>query len=187
MTTTSPLTSVPGYVAGKWAIDADHSEVSFSVRHMMVSKVRGRFAGFDADIVTAEDPLQSAVTASIDLASVDTGNAERDKHLRSTDFFSVDDDSAMTYRSTSIRADGDDWVLDGELTLRGVTRPVPLRLEVNGFTGDPYGGIRAGFSATGQISRKDFGIEFNIPMDGGGVVIGDKVQITLEIEAVLQG
>lgn len=187
MTATTPTISIPGYVAGTWKVDVDHSEVSFTVRHMMVSKVRGRFARFDAELVTAEDPLFSTVTATVELASVDTASAQRDEHLRSSDFFDVETAGHMQYRSRGIRVDGGDYVLDGELTLKGVTRPVPLRLEVNGFTADPYGGTRAGFSAAGQISRKDFGIEFNIPMDGGGVVVGDKVQINLEIEAVLQG
>jgi polyisoprenoid-binding protein YceI len=183
MTSTSTL--IPGYIAGTWHIDPVHSEVSFSVRHMMVSKVRGRFATFDATIVTAAEPTDSTVTAEIDLRSINTGNEQRDDHIRSADFFEVDKHSKMTYRSTDIVADGDNWRIDGELTLHGVTRQVPLNLELNGFTGDPYGGTRAGFSATGEISRSDFGIEFNLPMDGGGVVVGDKISIQLEVEAVL--
>jgi len=162
-----------------------HSDVSFSVRHMMVSKVRGRFTKVDGKIVTAENPLDSSVTASIDLASIETGNEQRDTHLRSSDFFSVDEHPTMTYRSTGLRRDGDDHVLDGELSVRGVTKDVPLTLEVNGFGPDAYGGTRVGFSATGEINRKDFGVNWNAAIEGGGVVVSDKVAITLEIEAVL--
>jgi polyisoprenoid-binding protein YceI len=176
----------PGYVAGNWAVDPVHSEVSFTVRHMMVSKVRGRFNRFEANIRTAENFLNSSVDAIIDLNSIDTQNEQRDAHLRSADFFEIDKYPAMTYRSTGIRPHYDQYVLEGELTLHGVTRPVQLALEANGFTRDPYGNTRAGFTATGEISRRDFGVDINLPMDGGGAVVGDKVQINIEIEAVLQ-
>jgi polyisoprenoid-binding protein YceI len=181
----SPTATIPGYVVGKWDIDPTHSEVSFTVRHMMVSKVRGKFDTFSATIVTAENPVESSVTAEVELSSINTGNEQRDGHLRSADFFEVDKHQVMNYRSTSVTPDGGDWRLAGDLTLHGVTRSVPLKLELNGFTADPYGGTRAGFSATGEISRGDFGIEFNMPMDGGGVVVGDKIQIQIEVEAVL--
>jgi len=180
-------TTVPGYLAGTWTIDPVHSEVGFSVRHMMVSKVRGKFAGFSGDLVTGQDPLDSSVTATIDLSSIDTGNPDRDNHLRSADFFEVEQHKTMTYRSTRVRADGDDYVLDGELTLKGVTRPVPLRLELGGFGPDAYGGTRAGFTATGEIKRSDFGVDFNAVLETGGLVVSDKVAIHLEIEAVLNG
>ena len=184
--TTTTTTTIPGYVAGTWKIDPIHSDVSFSVRHMMVSKVRGRFGRFEGDIVTAPDPLDSSVTASIDLSSIDTNNPQRDDHIRSSDFFEVDAHPTMTYRSTALRPDGDGaYVVEGELTLRGVTRPVELNLEFNGFGPDPFGGTRAGFSATTEINRRDFGIDISMPLDGGGVVIGDKVTVNLEIEAVL--
>ncbi|HEX6341094.1 YceI family protein [Umezawaea sp.] len=177
---------IPGYVAGTWVIDATHSAVSFSVRHLMVSKVRGGFRTFEGTIVTAEDPAASSVTATIDLASIDTNNEDRDNHIRSADFFEVEKYPTMTYRSTGLRVDGDDYVVDGELDLHGVVRSVPLTVELNGFGPDPYGGTRAGFSATAEISRNDFGIDIHMPLDGGGVVIGDKIAISLEIEAVLQ-
>jgi polyisoprenoid-binding protein YceI len=185
MTAVLNAATIPGYIAGTWNIDPVHSEVSFSVRHMMVSKVRGHFTKFDATIVTGENPLDSSVTATIDLASIDTRNEQRDAHVRSADFFDVANHPEMSYRSTSLVAKGDHFVLDGELTLKGVTKNVPLTLELNGFTADPYGGQRAGFSASGEISRSDFGVDIQLPMDGGGVVVGDKVTITLEIEAVL--
>ncbi|WNV88816.1 YceI family protein [Umezawaea sp. Da 62-37] len=177
---------IPGYIAGTWAIDGVHSDVSFSVRHLMVSKVRGSFRTLEGTLTTAENPLESSVTASIDLASIDTNNADRDNHIRSADFFEVEKYPTMKYTSTGIRADGDDFILDGDLDLHGVTKSVPLKLVLNGFGPDPYGGTRAGFTATGEISRNDFGIDIHMPLDGGGVVIGDKISINLEIEAVRQ-
>ena len=186
MTTAPATVTIPGYRAGTWKADPVHCEIAFSVRHLMISKLRGRFTSYDVTIVTSEDPLGSSVAATIDLASIDTGNEPRDNHLRSADYFEVETYPTMSYRSTGIRRTDDGWVIDGELTLHGVTRQVPLTGEVNGFGPDLWGGQRAGFSATAQISRRDFGIDISIPMDGGGVVVGDKVSISLEIEAVLQ-
>jgi polyisoprenoid-binding protein YceI len=186
--TTTPLgTGLPGYVAGTWDLDPSHSEVSFSVRHLMVSKVRGRFTSFTGTIVTGEDPEASSVEASVDLASIDTGNADRDAHLRSADFFEVDEHPTLAYRSTGVHRDGDRFVVDGELSIHGVTRPVPLEVELNGFqAATPFGDTRVGLSATGRLDRSDFGITFNIPMDGGGVVVGDRVDLSLEVEAILR-
>ena len=184
--TTSTAIQIPGYVVGTWDIDPSHSTVGFSVRHMMVSKVRGYFREFSGEIVTAEDPTQSSVTATIELASIDTRQEQRDAHIRSADFFDVENHPQMTFRSTAVRTDGADWVVDGELTLKGNTRPVTLALEVNGFGPDAYGGYRAGFSARTEINRHDFGVDIKMPMDGGGAVVGDKVAVELEIEAVLR-
>jgi len=178
-------TAVPTYVAGTWAIDPIHSDVSFIVRHLMVSKVRGNFTSFSGEVVTAEDPLASSATATIDLTSITTANEQRDNHIRSADFFDVEQYPTMTYRSTGIRSADDGYVVDGALSLHGVTRPLELAVELNGFGPDPFGGIRAGFSATGSINRRDFGIDITMPLEGGGVVVGDKIQIVLEIEAVL--
>jgi polyisoprenoid-binding protein YceI len=178
--------AIPGYRAGTWTADPTHSEIGFSVRHLMLSKARGRFTRYDVTIVTAENPLDSQLSATIDLASVDTGFEARDNHLRSADYFEVEKYPTMSYRSTGIHPTGDGWVVEGELTLHGVSRPVPLAVEANGFSPDPFGGQRAGFSATAQISRRDFGIDITVPLEGGGVLVGDKVAISLEIEAVLQ-
>jgi polyisoprenoid-binding protein YceI len=178
-------TTIPGYITGTWDLDASHSEVGFSVRHLMVSKVRGRFNGVQGEIVTAADPLESTATATIDLTSIVTGDENRDNHLRSADFFDVANHPVMTWRSTGVRQQGDRYVVDGELTLHGVTRNVPLTVELNGFIESPMG-TRVGLSATGEINRKDFGIEFNMPLEGGGVVVGDKVSLNLEVEAVLR-
>jgi polyisoprenoid-binding protein YceI len=183
---TPTLTRIPGYVAGTWDIDPVHSDVSFSVRHMMVSKVRGRFASFTGEIVTAPDFADSTAAVTLDAASVDTGNAQRDGHLRSADFFAVDEHPTWEFRSTGIRAGNDGYLLDGELTIKGATRPVTFALEVNGFGPDAYGGTRAGFSATATVSRSDFGVDIAMPLDGGGVVVSDKVQIALEIQGVLR-
>ncbi len=189
MTTTTPQTTGTdtGYVAGTWAIDPVHTEVGFSVRHMVVSKVRGRFTGVTGTITTAENPLESSATAEIDLNSIETGNEQRDDHLRSADFFEVEKYPTMTYRSTGIRRSGDDYVVDGDLTLKGVTKNVPLKLELNGFGPDAYGGTRAGFTATGEISREEFGVSFNAVIEGsGGAVVGDKIMLHLEVEAIKQ-
>ena len=175
----------PGYVTGTWTIDPVHSEVGFSVRHMMVSKVRGKFTNFEGSVVTGENPLDSSVTATVDLGSIDTGNADRDKHIRSADFFDVDAHASMTFTSTGVRADGGNYFLDGDLTIKGVTKPVSFELELGGFGPDAYGGTRAGFSAATTINRRDFGVDFNAALETGGVVVADKVTVTLEIEVVL--
>ncbi len=185
MTAGSTATTIPGYVAGTWTIDPVHSEIGFSVRHMMVSKVRGKFSNFSGQIVTAEDPFQSSATAEIDLKSISTGSDQRDEHIRSADFFEVETYPTMTYRSTSARFEDGNYVLDGDLTLKGVTRRVPLILELNGFGPDPFGGTRAGFTGTGELNRRDFNVNFNAPMQNGGVVVADKITLHLEIEAVL--
>jgi polyisoprenoid-binding protein YceI len=185
MTEATTATTIPGYVAGKWSIDPVHSEVGFSVRHMMVSKVRGRFTEFSGDIVTGDRPEDSSVTAEISLSSINTGQEQRDAHIRSADFFEVETFPTMTYRSTGVRVDDGDFVVDGDLTLKGVTKNVPLRLELNGFGPDAYGGTRAGFTATADINRKDFNVNFDAPMQNGGAVVSDKITIHLEIEAVL--
>ncbi len=184
MTAAATETTIPGYEAATWNIDPVHSEVGFSVRHMMVSKVRGRFTTFSGQLVTGEEPLKSSVTAEIDLSSINTGQEQRDAHIKSADFFEVETYPTMTYKSTGIRVEDGEYVLDGELTLKGVTRSVPLHLELNGFGPDAYGGVRAGFTATGEINRRDFNVNFNAPMANGGAVVADKVTLQLEIEAI---
>ena len=177
---------IPGYVVGTWDIDPLHTEVGFSVRHLMVSKVRGRFTRFEGSFVTAPDPLNSSASATIDMTSIDTNNPTRDDDLRSKNFFEVDQYPQMTYRSTGLKVDGEQFTLDGELTAHGITRPLPLRVEVNGFGADPYGNQRSGYTATGTINRSDFGLTFNVPLDGGGVMIGDRIDITIEVEGILR-
>jgi len=177
---------IPGYVVGTWDIDPLHTEVGFSVRHLMVSKVRGRFTRFEGSFVTAPDPLNSSASATIDMTSIDTNNPTRDDDLRSKNFFEVDQYPQMTYRSTGLKVDGEKFTLDGELTAHGITRPLPLRVEVNGFGADPYGNQRSGFTATGSLNRSDFDMKFNVSLEGGGVMIGDRIDITIEVEGILR-
>src|SRR5438270_11040346 len=167
MATANSITATPGYVAGTWAIDPIHSDVSFTVRHMMVSKVRGRFSKFEGIIRTGDDFVDSSVEALIDMGSIDTNNEQRDGHIRSGDFFDAAKFPTMSYRSLRVRPAGDGYVVEGDLTLHGVTRRVDLALDLNGFTKDPYGGTRTGFTATTGIRRKDLGITADLPMDGG--------------------
>jgi polyisoprenoid-binding protein YceI len=182
------MTEIPGYVAGTWAIDPVHSEVGFVVRHMAVSKVKGRFDKFEGTFVTAADPLASTVTVTVDASSINTNQEQRDAHIRSADFFEVETHPSLTFTSTSVKDDGGEFLLEGDLTIKGVTKPVVFRLEVSGFGPDAYGGTRAGFSATTEINRNDFGVSFNgtIPGVAGGLIVSDKVTLNLEIEAVLQ-
>lgn len=179
-------TEIPGYLAGTWEIDPVHSEVSFVIRHMMVSKVRGRFDRFGGTIVTGGDPATSTATATIELDSINTNEPQRDEHVRSADFFDVENHPNMTFESTDVQPAGDGYLATGNLTIRGVTRPVELRVELNGISADPYGGTRIGISASAEINRLDFGVSYNGPIPGGGVVLADRVAITIEVEAVLR-
>jgi polyisoprenoid-binding protein YceI len=182
----SQTVEAPGLEAGVWTVDPVHSEIGFSVRHLMVSKVRGRFTKFEGTLTVADNPLDSRAEAVIEASSVVTGDETRDNHLRSNDFFEVDKHQQIKFVSTAVRPAGDDYEVDGDLTIKGVTRPVTLAVEFNGVSPDPWGGQRAGFSASTEINRNDFGVTFNMPLEGGGVVVGEKIKINLEIEAVLQ-
>ena len=172
---------IPGYVAGSWVIDTVHSEVSFQVRHLGVAKVRGTFDDFEGTLTTAADPLESTVRAVIRTASVCTKNKIRDDNLAAPDFLDVERFPTMTFASTGIRLDGDDFLVDGDLTIRDTTLPVTLTMELNGFATAPGGKPLAGFSAHTEINRHEFGVV------GGptAVVVGDLVKITLEVEAHL--
>lgn len=171
---------------GTWTIDASHTEIGFSVRHL-VSKVRGKFETFEGTIVTQEDLTASTVNVTVDLNSINTGTTDRDNHLRSADFFEVETHPKMTFVSTGVVQKSDtDFVVSGDLTIKGVTKPVELATEFLGEGGDPWGGTRVGIEATAEISRKEFGIDFNIPLEGGKVMVGDKISIHINAEAVLQ-
>ncbi len=172
----------PTLSTGTWTIDPTHTEIGFVVRHMGLSKVRGRFNAFVGAADIADDLTTSAVHASIDMASVDTNNELRDNHLKSTDFFGADNHPQMVFRSTAINGNGSEGIISGDLTVNGVTKGVDLETEFFGVGVDPYGNVKAGFAATTQISRKDFGIDFNVPLDAGGVLIGDKVTIELDVQ-----
>ena len=180
-TATSQLT-------GTWAIDPVHSSIGFSVRHLMVSKVRGTFQNFSGAIVVVT-PLADgtpSVTAEIAVDSINTNNEQRDGHIKSADFFDVENHPTATFRSTGVRADGDNYAVDGEFTLKGVTKPVTLNLEFNGVNPGMGHGEVAGFEASVVLNRKDFGIDIDMPLETGGAVVGDKIAITLEIEALKQ-
>ncbi|MCW2947848.1 MAG: YceI family protein [Actinoallomurus sp.] len=172
-----------GLTTGTWNIDPAHSEVTFAIRHLM-TKVRGSFTDFSGSVVVAENVQSSTATAEIKLASIDTRNPDRDAHVRSSDILDAENHPAMTFVTKGVRADGGDYLVDGELTIKDVTRPVTLELEFNGIGEDPWGGTRAGFAATTSISRKEFGIEFNVPLGGDKALLGDKVDIQLEVQAV---
>ncbi|TQC44965.1 polyisoprenoid-binding protein [Rhodococcus sp. WS4] len=182
---TTATATLPNLTAGTWAIDSVHSTVGFSVRHLMVSKVRGTFNDFTGAITVAEDGT-ATVTAEIQVASIDTKNTDRDAHIKSADFFDAEQYPTATFTSTAVRPKGDDYVVEGEFTLHGVTRPVELALEFNGVNPGMGHGPVAGFEATTVLNRKDFGITIDMPLEGGGAVVGDKITITLEIEAGLQ-
>ncbi|WP_454199421.1 YceI family protein [Nocardia sp. Marseille-Q1738] len=174
-----------GLTAGTWAIDPVHSTLGFSVRHLMVSKVRGRFTDFSGKLVIAEDGSASA-EAEIRVDSVTTDNAQRDAHLRTADFFQAEQFPVATFKSTGFRVDGDDFLVDGDFTIRGVTKPVSLDVEFLGVNPGMGQGPVAGFEAKTVINRRDFGITIDMPLPDGGAVIGDKITLTLEVEVGLQ-
>jgi polyisoprenoid-binding protein YceI len=179
----TPTAQIPGYVAGTWDLDPAHSHIGFTARHLVVGRVRGHFDRFQARIITAEDPLQSRFTAAVDLNSVNTGDQARDNDLRSANFFDAGTYPTMTYRSTGIRRHGKHFIVDGELTIRGVTRPVPLTFDVSSVAPVPGGGLRATFLAKGELNRFDFGVCFTVPIAG---LASDKVHLEIGAEAVLR-
>ncbi|GAA4352116.1 YceI family protein [Angustibacter luteus] len=182
--TTASGRTIDGLFPGVWTVDPVHSEVEFVARHLMVSKVRGRFSDFTGQITIGATLAECSVEASVRTASVETRDPARDEHLRSPDFFDVERHPEMTFRSTGVREDDGDFLLDGELALVGVTRPVTFVLEFNGAGPDLWDGVRAGFSAKAQISRKQWGLTWNEAIETGGVLVSDKVTIELEVQAV---
>lgn len=178
------MASIDDITPGTWTIDASHTTVGFTARHLMITKVRGRFGAVEGAATIAEDRLQSSVQATIELASIDTGDAGRDEHLRGADFFDVANHPTITFASTGIKEDGGDFVLFGDLTIKGITKPVELELEFDGVSGDPWGGTRAGFTAEGEINRKEWGLEWNVALEGGGVLVGEKIKLSLDVELV---
>jgi polyisoprenoid-binding protein YceI len=172
---------------GLYALDASHSHVGFSVRHLMVSKTKGRFAAVSGAIHIADDPLESFVEVEIPVASIDTRDEARDGHLRSADFFDADNHPTLRYRSTRVTpVSAGRWSVDGELTVRGVTRAVPLDVTFEGGAKDPWGGSRIGFTARAELDREDFGLTWNQALETGGVLVGKQVRIDIEAEAVHQ-
>ncbi|MGW8484086.1 YceI family protein [Microbacterium sp. NPDC055903] len=177
---------IPGYRAGTWVLDPAHSEVTFSVRHMMISKVRGTFGVKSATLVAPENPLDATVTASVDVTSIDTKDEGRDGHLRSADFFDTENFPTMEFVSTGARVADGDFFVDGDLTIRGITKPVSFAFDFGGFGNDPYGNYKAGASATTTINREDFGLTWNAALETGGVLVGKDVTINLDLQGALQ-
>ncbi len=170
---------------GTYTLDKAHTVVAFVARHLMVTKVRGTFGEFEGTVVVAEDPTRSSIEATIRTDSVSTGESQRDAHLRSGDFLEQDRYPTMRFASRFVRPVGDGrWQVNGDLTIKDVTLPVVLDLEFNGATTDPWGGVRLGFSAATDIDRTDYGVSWNTALDGGGVVVGNRVKIEIEAEAV---
>jgi polyisoprenoid-binding protein YceI len=169
-----------------WKIDTVHSHVSFSVKHMMVTTVRGKFNSYRGSVrLDPKDFTRSSFEGEIDVASIDTGNADRDNHLRTNDFFDAANHPKITFKSTAIEPKGDgEYLVRGDITIRGVTRPIALDVEYRGTSKSPYGQTLAGIGVTGSLDRKDFGVSFNAPLETGGVVVGEKVKLELDIEAI---
>lgn len=178
-TSTLPLRS------GTWAVDPAHTNIEFTIRHLGISKVRGRFNRFDANLTIGDSIETSSVEATIELSSVDTNNEQRDAHLRTTDFFGIETNPTMTFRSTGIAGEDGDYRLLGDLTINGITRPVALDVEFNGVELYPMDQLHhAGFSATTTIQRSEFGVDFDVPLGVDKVALGDKVKIELEVQFV---
>lgn len=183
MTTIS--TSTLPLAVGTWTTDPSHTTVGFVVRHLGLSKVRGRFDGVTAQLVVGNDLVTSSVSAEIDLGTVKTGNADRDAHLASSDFFNAETNPTMEFHSTAISGEGEEFTMVGDLTINGVTKQVELDVEFFGTSVFPADqSTRAGFSATGTISRGDFGVSFNAPIGADKVMISDKVSLELDVQLV---
>jgi polyisoprenoid-binding protein YceI len=177
---------VTGYQAGTWKLDPTHSEITFSVRHLAISKVRGSFEQFDVTVTAPENPSHATVTAAIEIASVNTKQAQRDQHLRTSDFFAADEHPQMHFVSTAFHPNADGtFVLDGDLTLRGVTKPVSLKGDFGGITVDGYGQTKAGIEARTKINRHEFGVNWNAAVEAGGMTLGEDVTIDFDLQFVL--
>ncbi|HOF37350.1 MAG: YceI family protein [Actinomycetales bacterium] len=172
------MTAFPGLTAGTWTVDPTHAEVGFVARHLMVAKVRGRFTEVSGTVEVGETLAETSVRAVASAASVSTNQADRDGHLRSADFFDVETYPELTFVSTSVSSDS----MIGDLTIKGVTRSVTFDLEFDGVQADPWGNTKAGFTATTAINRSDWGLTWNAAIEGGGVLVSDKIAITLEVE-----
>ena len=173
--------------AGTWALDVTHTAVEFEAKHLMISKVKGRFAEFEGALTVADDPTKSSVSVAIKAASIDTRTEARDDHLRSADFLEVDKYPELTFVSTGVEHDGgDDWRIRGDLTIHGITKPVTLKAEFEGQTIDPWGGQRVAFSAETKIDREEWGLTWNQALEAGGWLVGKEITLTLEVAAVLQ-
>ena len=182
--TTTTLALPTGLVAGTYSIDPTHTDATFTVRHAGISKVRGKVTVTEGTVTVGDDLTQSSVSVTLDPATVSTGDANRDGHLKSGDFFDVETYPTWTFTSTAVRVEGSVLVVVGDLTIHGVTKSVELTTEFNGTATDPFGNYRAGFSAETEISRKEFGLTWNAALEAGGVLVADKVKIVIDGSAI---
>ena len=182
MTTTTTDT---GTLTGTYEIDPTHSRIGFAAKHAMITTVRGQFTDYTADVfLDEENPANSRVRLEIKAASVESGNADRDKHLRTSDFFDVETHPTLVFASTKVDKDGDVYTLIGDLTINGVTNPVSVDWELTGTATDPWGNFRAGFEGKATVNRRDWGLSFNVGLDKGGVLVGERVKLEFDISAV---
>ena len=172
----------------KWSIDQTHSEITFKVKHLMISTVTGNFKEYTLSVETEGDDFHTAkkIEFAADINSIDTNNEQRNAHLRSADFFNAEQNPKLHFSGTKYEVKGDEAALHGNLTIGGITKPLTLNVEFGGVAKDPWGGERAGFTVKGKISRKDFGMTYNAALEAGGVVVGDEVKINAEVELVKQ-
>jgi polyisoprenoid-binding protein YceI len=181
------MTAFPAELTGTWTIDPTHSTVGFTAKHAMVATTRGHFAAYQGGAtIDAQHPEESTLWLDIDAASVTTGNDQRDGHLRSADFFDVEEHPHISFASTAVKVDGDEIVTVGDLTVAGVTHPVEVTWEFNGLSKDPWGNTRAGFEGSATVNRKDWGLVWNAALEAGGWLVSDKIKLVLEIAAVKQ-
>jgi polyisoprenoid-binding protein YceI len=184
---TRSVNGVDAPLPGTYILDTSHTHIGFAARHLMVSKVRGRFTAFSGTITVAEDPAESTVDVAIEAGSIDTRDEQRDGHLRSPDFLDVEKHPELTFHSTTVKSmGGDRWIVEGDLTVREATRPVQLEVTFEGATGDPWGNTRIGLSAKGELDREDFGLTWNVALETGGVLVGKRVVLEIEAEAIRQ-
>ncbi len=180
------MTLPSGLTPGVWTLDMSHSEIGFTVRHAGISKVRGRFTDASAEARVGESLADASLHATVKTTSFESGDANRDGHVKGPDFFDVEEFPEMTFRATSVEGDGEDYTLTGDLTIRGITKPVELEVEFTGVAVDPFGATRAGFSAETDISRKEFGLTWNAALEAGGLLVSDKVKINVDAALVKQ-
>jgi polyisoprenoid-binding protein YceI len=173
-------------VAGTWKVDPGHAEVGFVGRHFMLTRVRGRFTGVDGTVQIGDNPQDSKVQVTIDMASVSSGDETRDTHLKSADFFDVDNHGTATFESTSVDWQGQSGTMTGELTIKKMSRPVTLEIDYVGYACDPWNNHRAVFSAKGRINREDWGLTWNMPLAKGGLLVSKEIELVLEVELILQ-
>jgi len=178
-------TSVVDDISGEYTLDAAHSRIGFSARHAMVTTVRGQFKEFEGEArIDTADPSASSVAVTIRTASIDTGVADRDGHLKSADFFDAESNPEIRFVSTDVSRDADVWTITGDLTLKGVTKPVTVELEHTGSARDPFGNLRVGFEGGTTVNRKDWGLSWNAALETGGVLVSEKIKLEFDISAI---